>query len=90
MGPRDGFFGRSETTTSLVVPSSSTTWSPRLAPVVPEGTYFVMARTGAWGELSDRDFCRWLTTEVGVAIPPSAFMTDPQTDTAWPALPSAI
>ena len=50
-----------------------------LAPVVPEGTYFVMARTEAWGELSDRDFCRWLTTEVGVcAIPPSAFMTDPQ------------
>lgn len=50
-----------------------------LDPVVPEGTYFVMAQTRQWGNLSDKDFCRWLTTEVGVcAIPPSAFMTDPR------------
>ena len=44
---------------------------------VPEGTYFILADCGFWGFDSDVDFCRHLTTEVGVgAIPPSAFYSD--------------
>jgi aspartate/methionine/tyrosine aminotransferase len=44
---------------------------------VPEGTYFILADRGAWGFDNDVDFCRALTTEVGVgAIPPSAFYSD--------------
>jgi aspartate/methionine/tyrosine aminotransferase len=44
---------------------------------VPEGTYFILADCGAWGFDNDVDFCRALTTEVGVgAIPPSAFYSD--------------
>jgi aspartate/methionine/tyrosine aminotransferase len=46
-------------------------------PYVPEGTYFILADCGAWGFDNDVDFCRYLTTEVGVgAIPPSAFYSD--------------
>jgi aspartate/methionine/tyrosine aminotransferase len=46
--------------------------------VAPEGTYFVMADVQAWGFARDVDFCRYLTTDVGVAaIPPSAFYSDP-------------
>ena len=45
--------------------------------VPPEGTYFVMADVKAWGFGDDVAFCRYLTTEVGVAaIPPSAFYAD--------------
>jgi N-succinyldiaminopimelate aminotransferase len=45
-----------------------------LQPVVPEGTYYTMANTAIAGFDNDVDFCRYLTTEVGVcAIPPSPF-----------------
>jgi aspartate/methionine/tyrosine aminotransferase len=47
-----------------------------LRPIVPEGTYFVVADFSGLGDWADDDlaFCRRLTTEVGVAaIPPSAF-----------------
>ncbi|MBI5497864.1 MAG: aminotransferase class I/II-fold pyridoxal phosphate-dependent enzyme [Deltaproteobacteria bacterium] len=43
----------------------------------PEGTYFVMADYRGFRGMNDLAFCRWLTTEVGVAaIPPSAFFHD--------------
>lgn len=47
-------------------------------PLVPAGTYFVIAdvseRSAEVGLEDDVAFCRWLTTEVGVAaIPSSAF-----------------
>lgn len=45
-----------------------------LRPLVPEGTYFIMADTTAWGFPDDESFCRYLATQVGVvAIPPSYF-----------------
>ena len=41
------------------------------------GTYFQLARYDAISDLSDREFARWLTREVGVAaIPLSAFYGD--------------
>jgi N-succinyldiaminopimelate aminotransferase len=44
---------------------------------VPGGTYFIMAEIEPLGYDDDVAFCRWLTTEVGVAaIPPSAFYSD--------------
>lgn len=47
----------------------------RLDPLVPRGTYFVVADFSRRGEFEDDvAFCRHLTTEVGVAaIPPSTF-----------------
>ncbi len=47
-------------------------------PTLPvEGSYFIMADISRAGFSSDADFCRWLTSEVGVAaIPPSAFYAD--------------
>ncbi|NTW97773.1 MAG: aminotransferase class I/II-fold pyridoxal phosphate-dependent enzyme, partial [Oscillochloris sp.] len=47
-------------------------------PTLPvEGSYFIMADISQAGFASDADFCRWLTSEVGVAaIPPSAFYAD--------------
>ncbi|TNE46623.1 MAG: aminotransferase class I/II-fold pyridoxal phosphate-dependent enzyme [Deltaproteobacteria bacterium] len=45
-----------------------------LRPLIPEGTYFVIADTSDWGFENDESFCRHLVTEVGVvAIPPSHF-----------------
>ena len=45
-----------------------------------EGSYFVMADLAGTGCTNDAVFCRWLTSEVGVAaIPPSAFYADPAT-----------
>ena len=45
---------------------------------VPEGTYFILADFGSWGFENDEDFCRYLTTEAGVAaIPPSSFYSAP-------------
>jgi N-succinyldiaminopimelate aminotransferase len=45
-----------------------------LSPYAPEGAYFVCADVTRFGHPSDEAFCRWLTTEVGVAaIPLSAF-----------------
>lgn len=49
-----------------------------LKPIVPQGTYFVMVDIGGLGFADDVAFCRYLTTEIGVAaIPPSAFYHDP-------------
>ena len=44
----------------------------------PDGTYFIMADhtpiSGTRGGMTDREFCRWLTAEIGVAaIPPTPF-----------------
>lgn len=51
-----------------------------LAALPPEGTYFVMADIRGWGFTADVEFCRYLTTQVGVAaIPPSAFYAQPET-----------
>ncbi len=45
-----------------------------MQPIVPQGTYFVMADIAPFGFADDVAFCRYLTTEVGVAaIPPSFF-----------------
>ena len=44
---------------------------------LPRGTYFIMADFTPLGFDDDVAFCRWLTTEIGVAaIPPSAFYSD--------------
>lgn len=48
----------------------------KLEPIVPEGTYFAMARTGALRQPGETDvaFCKRLVAEKGVvAIPPSVF-----------------
>lgn len=43
-----------------------------------EGTYFLLADYRAVSDLDDVSFCRWLTTEIGVAaIPLSVFCADP-------------
>jgi len=43
----------------------------------PQGTYFLMARYARFSRASDVEFCRHLTSEIGVAaIPPSAFFHD--------------
>jgi aspartate/methionine/tyrosine aminotransferase len=48
-------------------------------PTLPvSGAYFLMADVSGSGFADDVAFCRWLTTEVGVAaVPPSAFYLDP-------------
>jgi aspartate/methionine/tyrosine aminotransferase len=50
-------------------------------PTLPvEGSYFISADISALGFADDRAFCRFLTTEIGVAaIPTSAFYADPAT-----------
>ncbi len=49
-----------------------------LEPIVPEGTYFMMVDIRHLGFPDDVAFCRYLTTEIGVAaIPPSAFYHNP-------------
>lgn len=47
-------------------------------PVLPvKGAYFLMADVSGLGFADDVGFCRWLTSEVGVAsVPPSAFYAD--------------
>jgi N-succinyldiaminopimelate aminotransferase len=48
-----------------------------LRPLDPEGATFVMADTRSAGFDDDFEFCRFLTTQVGVAaIPPSAFYSE--------------
>lgn len=43
-----------------------------------QGSYFISADIAALGYTDDRAFCRFLTTEIGVAaIPTSAFYSDP-------------
>ncbi|WP_058911742.1 pyridoxal phosphate-dependent aminotransferase [Entomohabitans teleogrylli] len=50
----------------------------RLAILPCEGTYFLLADYSAISSLDDVAFCRWLTTEVGVAaIPLSVFCAGP-------------
>lgn len=50
-----------------------------LQPIQPSGTYFVMVDITNQPFANDVQFCRYLTTEVGVAaIPPSAFYHDPR------------
>jgi aspartate/methionine/tyrosine aminotransferase len=46
---------------------------------MPAGTYFIMVdHTPVSRGMSDMEFCRWLTAEIGVAaIPPSPFYDDP-------------
>jgi N-succinyldiaminopimelate aminotransferase len=45
-----------------------------LRPLSSEGTYYAMAEIPSLGFADDLEFCRFLTTQVGVAaIPPSAF-----------------
>ena len=49
-----------------------------LRPIEPEGATFAMADTRSVGMEDDFEFCRFLTTQVGVAaIPPSAFYSGP-------------
>lgn len=49
-----------------------------LKPLMPQGTYFMMADIGHLGFPDDVAFCRYLTTDIGVtAIPPSAFYSNP-------------
>jgi methionine aminotransferase len=49
----------------------------RLRLLPSEGTYFQCVDYSAISERSEEDFCRWLTTEIGVAaIPLSAFYED--------------
>lgn len=44
---------------------------------LPRGTYFIMAEFSALKDADDVAFCRWLTSEIGVAaIPPTAFFSD--------------
>jgi aspartate/methionine/tyrosine aminotransferase len=54
-------------------------------PTLPvEGSYFISADISALGFADDRAFCRWLTTEIGVAaIPTSAFYADPSSAPAF-------
>lgn len=50
----------------------------RLEVMPCEGTYFLLADYSAISDLDDVSFCRWLTTEIGVAaIPLSVFCADP-------------
>lgn len=50
-----------------------------LTPLTPQGTYFVMVDIADQPFADDIAFCRYLTTEVGVAaIPPSAFYQRPE------------
>lgn len=52
--------------------------SSRLEILPCEGTYFLLADYSAVSDLDDVNFCRWLTTEIGVAaIPLSVFCADP-------------
>jgi aminotransferase len=46
--------------------------------VVPEGAYYVLADFTDLSDLSDIDFSRWLTSEIGVApVPGSSFYSEP-------------
>jgi N-succinyldiaminopimelate aminotransferase len=49
-----------------------------LKPIIPQGTYFIMVDISHLDFPDDVTFCRYLTTEIGVAaIPPSAFYFNP-------------
>jgi len=56
--------------------SALTSAGLRTLPV--QGAYFLLADLAGLGFADDSSFCRYLTTEIGVAaIPPSAFYADP-------------
>jgi N-succinyldiaminopimelate aminotransferase len=49
-----------------------------LKPIMPQGTYFIMVDISELNFPDDVSFCRYMTTEIGVAaIPPSAFYFNP-------------
>ncbi|RMH00665.1 MAG: aminotransferase class I/II-fold pyridoxal phosphate-dependent enzyme [Chloroflexi bacterium] len=49
-----------------------------IRPFTPQGTYFIMADISQFGFADDISFCRYLTTEIGVAaIPPGSFYHNP-------------
>lgn len=49
-----------------------------LRPLTPAGAYFIIADTSVFSFPDDFAFCRWLTSEIGVAaIPPGAFYSEP-------------
>jgi N-succinyldiaminopimelate aminotransferase len=49
-----------------------------LDPILPQGTYFIMVDISPLDFPNDVAFCRYLTTDIGVAaIPPSAFYLNP-------------
>ncbi len=53
----------------------------RFRPLPSAGTYFQLAMIDGINDRADTDFCRWLTTEHGVAaIPVSAFSADRRDD----------
>jgi methionine transaminase len=66
----------------------------RLKPLGCAGTYFQMFDYSAVSDKGDADFCRWLTTDIGVAaIPMSAFYAKYKSalrDTAIEAFPDKI
>ncbi|NNL41839.1 MAG: aminotransferase class I/II-fold pyridoxal phosphate-dependent enzyme, partial [Desulfobacterales bacterium] len=44
----------------------------------PQGAYYVMVDCTAYGVKNDREFCRWMAKEVGVAaVPGSSFFHEP-------------
>lgn len=52
--------------------------SAGLSPIMPQGTYFIMVDISELGFPDDVAFCRYLTSEIGVAaIPPSSFYFNP-------------
>lgn len=49
-----------------------------LAYTKPQGAYYVMVDCSAFGVKDDREFCRWMAREVGVAaVPGSSFFHEP-------------
>jgi len=45
---------------------------------IPQGAYYVMVDCTAYGVRDDREFCRWMAREVGVAaVPGSSFFHEP-------------
>ncbi len=47
-------------------------------PIIPEGTYFILADFANLSDQTDREFARTLTEKIGVAsVPPSVFYRDP-------------
>lgn len=49
-----------------------------LSYTIPQGAYYVMVDCTAYGVRNDREFCRWMAREVGVAaVPGSSFFHEP-------------
>lgn len=57
--------------------------STKFSPLASEGTFFLLARYNSISNLSELDFVKWLTKEIGVtAIPVSAFYANPESTSA--------